>query len=65
MDMYNEKQARINALKQLLTNTDYKALKAFEGQPSEDWEQVEADREAWRREVDRLLVELEETQYDV
>lgn len=60
MDNYNEKQARVNALKQLLANSDYKALKAFEGNPSSDWEEVKALRAEWREEVDLLLSEIED-----
>lgn len=61
MEMFNEKQARINALKSLLRDTDYKSLKAAEGHPSSDWETVSANREKWRKEVDELekIVEAE------
>lgn len=48
------KWARINALQSKLAETDYKALKAFEGEPSSDWEIVRANRSKWRKEIDTL-----------
>ena len=51
-----EAEARINALKSKLSETDYKALKAFEGHPSSDWGSVAAQREKWRQEISQLEV---------
>ena len=48
-------QGEINALKQLLTNTDYKAIKHSEGLISdEDYAEVKAQREAWRARINEL-----------
>ncbi len=61
MDSYttrHEIEARINGLKQALSATDYKAVKAFEGHPGATWEQDKAKREAWREEVDALQSKL-------
>jgi hypothetical protein len=58
MEQFDERQAKINALKQLLVNTDYKLFKAMEGHPSADWDEVKAKREAWREEVNDLEAEI-------
>lgn len=50
----HEKQARLNALYQLLSNTDYKAIKASEGYPGDDWEDVKLKRQLWRDEINQL-----------
>lgn len=55
-----EIHARINALKSLLTQTDYKAIKAAEGDPPSDWAEVKEKRKAWRSEVDALQIQLAE-----
>ena len=47
-------EARLNAINQLLRNTDYKALKASEGVPSEDWSQIKINRQAWRDEINAI-----------
>ncbi len=47
-------EARITGLKSKLTETDYKAIKASEGDPSKDWAEVRTQRKAWRDEVDAL-----------
>lgn len=47
---------KIEELKSKLKNTDYIALKAFEGSISEaEFEPVKKQREEWRKEVDALL----------
>jgi hypothetical protein len=54
-----EKQARLNALKQLLSGTDYKAIKHSEGIISdEDYAQTKAKRQSWRAEVNTLEEEI-------
>lgn len=47
-------EARVNALRMRLRDTDYKAIKAGEGCPSSDWETVKVDRQAWRDEINEL-----------
>lgn len=60
--IYNENQARITALKQLLTSTDYKALKHSEGESSdEEYAPIRAKRQEWRDEINRLEVDLQLT----
>ena len=57
--IYNEKQARVNALKQLLSNTDYQALKHSEGFiPAAEYAPIKAQRQAWRDEINQLETEL-------
>lgn len=54
----DEKQARANALRQLLENTDYKAIKYSEGEISEaDYTETKAKRQAWRDEINELEAE--------
>lgn len=49
----------INALKQKLTDTDYKALKYVEGQISEEeYAPIKAERQAWRDEINELELKL-------
>jgi len=51
-------EAELNANLQLLRNTDFETNKAFEGVPSEDWEDVKEQRESWRirnREIRKIL----------
>lgn len=50
----HEIEARINALQQMLTSTDYKAIKAAEGSPGDDWDEALANRKAWRKEINDL-----------
>ena len=50
-----EKQAEINAMKILLKDTDYKAIKHSEGLISdEEYAEVKAQREAWRKRINEL-----------
>lgn len=57
--IYNEKQARMTALKQLLTGTDYKALKHSEGGISDaDYAPIKAQRQVWRDEINTLEAEI-------
>lgn len=55
----NEKQARLNALKQLLISSDYKALKFSEGGIADaDYAPIKAQRRAWRDEINTLEAEI-------
>ena len=47
-------QEKIAELKSKLAETDYQALKASEGVPSDDWETIKAEREAIREEIREL-----------
>lgn len=50
----------INAMKQLLANTDYKAIKYAEGEISEEeYAQTKADRQSWRSRIGELEGALE------
>ena len=49
-ELYSEKNARL----QLLQHTDYKALKAYEGHPSDDWTTITAQREQWREDISAI-----------
>lgn len=52
---YNENEARLNALHQLLTRTDYIAAKIAEGSATrEEYADVIAQRQAWRAEINEL-----------
>lgn len=56
-EMNKETEARINALRQALKNTDYQAIKAAEGYiPATEFAEIRTQRQAWRNE----LTELEE-----
>ncbi len=58
-----EIQSEINAFKQLLTQTDYKALKHADGaMTDEEYEETRQEREFYRSEVNRLEAELEEAE---
>lgn len=58
-----EIQSEINAFKQLLTQTDYKALKHADGaMTDEEYEETRQKREFYRSEVNRLEAELEEAE---
>ena len=49
------RQARIDELKQLLADSDYKAIKYAEGWISaEDYATTKAERQAWREEINSL-----------
>lgn len=48
------KAEKIVKLKQQLAETDYQALKASEGVPSDDWETIKAEREAIREAIREL-----------
>lgn len=57
----NEILAEINALKQLLANTDYRAIKHSEGLISEeDYAGIKAQRQSWRERINELEALLEE-----
>jgi hypothetical protein len=57
----DEKKARVNALRQALTGTDYKALKASEGAMTAiEYAPVKAKRQAWRDEINELESVIEE-----
>lgn len=54
-----EKQDRIQELKQLLSNTDYKAIKYAEGMLSEEeYAETKALRQSYRDEINKLEEEL-------
>jgi len=42
---------RLAELHILLKETDYQSAKAFEGVPSDDWEEIKTQRQAWRVEL--------------
>lgn len=66
VDLYTESELaiaankkRINELKVLLQETDYQAIKYFEGFISEtDYTPIKAQRQAWRDEINALEAEL-------
>lgn len=66
VDLYTEselaiadKKKRINELKALLQETDYQAIKYFEGFIIEtDYAPIKAQRQAWRDEINALEAEL-------
>ena len=66
VDLYTESELaiaankkRINELKALLQETDYQAIKYFEGFISEtDYTPIKAQRQAWRDEINALEAEL-------
>jgi hypothetical protein len=52
---YDEREARLNALKQLLLSTDYQSIKHSEGLISdEQYAPTREQRQAWRVEVNAL-----------
>ena len=54
-----EKQARIEELKQLLKDSDYKLFKYLEGELSEEeFSTYKAERQSWRNEINQLEEEL-------
>ena len=57
--------AEITALKSLLTDTDYKALKHADGVMSaEEYEPIRQQREEWRDKINALEIELEAATQD-
>lgn len=51
----NEKARRINELKRLLAETDYKAIKYAEGViTAEEYAETKAQRQAWRDEINEI-----------
>lgn len=62
MDEKNmEIQGEINALKQLLTNSDYKAIKRSEGEMSEEeYANIRNQRQAWRDRINELEAQIVE-----
>lgn len=65
MDRYSEIQGEINALKQLLSNSDYQALKHSEGEmPEEEFAPVRERRKAWRVRINGLEKQLEEMAHE-
>lgn len=54
-------QSEINALNQLLSGTDYKAIKRSEGEISdEDYQKSREQRRGWRVRIRELSAQLEE-----
>lgn len=57
----NEIQGEINALKQLLSNSDYQAIKHSEGEMSEEkYASIHEKRAAWRERINELEKQLNE-----
>ena len=48
----NELSAERNTRLILLSQSDYKSLKAYEGDPSDDWDDVKASRRTWRDDIE-------------
>jgi hypothetical protein len=60
MDKFDERQARINALQQLLENTDYKVRKFLDGEYTrEEYDEIAEKARAWRAEKRTLEAEIE------
>ena len=60
MDEKTVIQGEINELKQLLANSDYKAIKHSEGEMSEEeFAPVREQRQAWRVRINELEEQLE------
>lgn len=63
---YEQIQSEIVALKSLLSNTDYKALKFAEGQITlEDYNIIRIQRQLWRDRINELEALQEETTWDM
>lgn len=61
MNESNEIQGEINALKQLLSNSDYQAIKHSEGEMSEyEYDPIRQKRQEWRTRINELEIELQE-----
>lgn len=59
----NEIQGEINALKQLLRNTDYQAIKHSEGEMSDDeYAPIREKRSAWRARINELEAEMDDSE---
>lgn len=59
-DSYKEAMNRILELKQLLSSTDYQAIKYAEGELSEkDYAPIKKQRREWREEINELEKEIE------
>lgn len=55
MNEMNEIQGEINALKQLLANTDYRAIKHSEGEMTdEEFAPTRKQRKEWRERINEL-----------
>lgn len=55
----DERKSRINALHQLLRNTDYRAHKYAEGcYAEEEYAEFRMQRQAWRNEINELETQL-------
>lgn len=60
MDEKTAIQGEINALKQLLANSDYKAIKHSEGEMSEEeFSPVRIQRQIWRDRINELEAQME------
>lgn len=60
MDRSEEIQGEINALKQLLANSDYKAIKHSEGEMSEEeFAPIRIQRQSWRDRINELEEQME------
>jgi len=54
-DTKRQNRERIGVLKNMLTGTDYKAIKFAEGLiPSEEYESIRQERQIWREEINIL-----------
>lgn len=54
-ELQNEIRGEINALKQLLANSDYQALKHADGELSdEDYAEMKEKRQQWRNKINEL-----------
>ena len=59
MNDNNEIRSEINALKQLLANSDYQAIKHSEGEISEaEYAPIREKRAAWRKRINELEAKL-------
>lgn len=56
---FNTSEMQIEALKQQLADTDYKAIKYAEGLiTEEDYQPIREQRQAWREEINKLEKEV-------
>ena len=61
MNENNELQGEINALKQLLSNTDYQAIKHSEGEMTDkEYASIREKRQKWREKINELEKQLAE-----
>ncbi len=59
LDRANTSEIQIEALKQMLSDTDYKAIKFAEGLISEeDYASIKKQRQEWRNQINLLESEL-------